>query len=337
MSGVNIIRGGAWLKFPKNGIMRRAVLEVGYLLHLLRHLNRIKYNNHIVAVFPPMLFLPLLRLVSGHGSKITVIMHDLQGVMASVDLNKKNSNLLVSIEFLERCVLRCSQKVIALSRNMASHIVKFYHYPSSKLSVCWPFVSIDTQSKCKHLAHLFAQGKKHIVYAGALGKKQNPQFLISFFGDLVSWRDDIVCHVFSAGPIFQTFRRKQKSTNGRLIFHNLVPNKDLFELYQCSNIQIILEKKGLSKGAIPSKLPNLLASGVPILYIGEQESDVWRIVETYSAGACSDQLDASVLLPLVDKLLREGELSSHKERRVEFDRKFQSLFDMERLIQELVH
>jgi hypothetical protein len=64
---------------------------------------------------------------------------------------------------------------------MSNFLSESYKIPSSKIATCWPFVSVDTQDKGLQLDHLFAKGKKHVVYAGALGKKQNPHRLAFFF------------------------------------------------------------------------------------------------------------------------------------------------------------
>jgi glycosyltransferase involved in cell wall biosynthesis len=336
LPGVNILRGGEWIRFPKKIILRRAVLELGFLLHFLRYINRIKTYTHIVAVLPPMLFLPLLRLVADPNIKITAIVHDLQGIMAGVDLNKKSSILLGIIRILERLVLGCCHKVIALSSSMASFITKSYKIPSSKITICWPFVSVESQNSPSQLDYLFAKGKKHVVYAGALGKKQNPQGLLSFFLELINRRSDVICHLFSAGPIFETYQRLYKTANKRLKFHNLVPDKDLFELYQRSHIQVIPEQIGFSDGAIPSKLPNLLASGAPVLYIGQKNSDVRYIIEKANAGMCSDSWDPKKLCVIIECVLVESASRSHKERRLAFNEKFAALFSVESLIKELL-
>jgi hypothetical protein len=112
--------------------------------------------------------------------------------------------------------------------------------------------------------------------------------LLSFFLELIKRHSDVICHFFSAGPIFETYQRLHKTTNKRLEFHDLVPDRDLFELYRRSHIQVIPEKIGFSEGAIPSKLPNLMASGVPVLYIGQKNSDVRHIIEKANSGLCKE-------------------------------------------------
>jgi colanic acid biosynthesis glycosyl transferase WcaI len=103
-----------------------------------------------------------------------------------------------------------------------------------------------------------------------------------------------------------------------------------------SHIHIIPEKKGVSKGALPSKLPNLLAIGVPVLYVGEKNSDVWRLIKDCDAGFCTDSWDFEQLNSLVDQLLIEGEQRSHSDRRYSFQKKYAGFFSVEALVEKLL-
>ena len=101
-----------------------------------------------------------------------------------------------------------------------------------------------------------------MVYSGALGEKQNPFKLLSIFQKVVNKRDDICCHFFSNSPLVDTIKKKVTISNGNILFHDLVPEENLFELYQKSHLQVIPQRPGVSDGAIPSKLPNI-HRGIP--------------------------------------------------------------------------
>lgn len=237
ISGVRILRGGSWLCFPKSILLRRAALESGFLFHLLLHSGRIKRYSHIVAVLPPMLFLPLIRLVARRDAKITAIVHDLQGIMAGVGFSSGRPKIVGLIKLLEGLVLRCCHRIIALSNAMASYLMDSYKIPSSKIAVCWPFVTVEPHNSGSRLGHLFAKDKKHIVYAGALGEKQHPEGLISLFLALFNRHSDVVCHIFSGGPLFEVHKQNPKTNHQRMMFHDLVPKTT------CSNYTCVLTYK----------------------------------------------------------------------------------------------
>lgn len=336
MKGVRIFRGGGWLRYPEASLLRRAVLEIAYFLHVLTHLGRIRRYGRVVAVLPPMLFLPMVCLASGSGGRVIAIVHDLQGVMAAAGIKRGRRAALGLIRLLESLVLRCCGRVVALSEAMAAFLTAAYRIPRSKVTVCRPFVTVDAHVAGKRLSHLFAEDKKHVVYAGGLGHKQCPDKLVAFLHHLVRRRSDVVCHIFSGGPLFDALRKDRRWKNQRLVFHDLVPARDLSELYLRSHVQIIPEKAGLSQGAIPSKLPNLLAAGVPILYIGEKESDVWKLIRDCRAGLCSDNWDFDTLADVTDQLLVEAGSRSRAARRMRFTEAYDGLFGVEGLIQKIL-
>jgi colanic acid biosynthesis glycosyl transferase WcaI len=303
LNGVRILRGGAWIWFPKNNLLRRALLEAGFLFHVMYHAGRIKRYSNVVAVVPPMLCLALIRLLIGTNAKLTAIVHDLQGVMAAAGGPGYHCRAIRSIQWLESIVMRCCHRLIALSNGMKAYLNEKYHVSPSKISVHWPFVTLDAKNMTQQLCGLFDRNKQHVVYAGALGEKQNPEGLIRFFAHLVQMRKNIVCHVFSGGPIFKMLRRNWAGVNNRLKFHDLTRDEHLPELYRRSDIQIIPERIGFSQGAMPSKLPNLLACGVPVLYVGQKGSDVWQVIQGAGAGLCTDSWHVDKLTKLVDQLL----------------------------------
>ena len=79
-------------------------------------------------------------------------------------------------------------------------------------------------------------------------------------------------HFFSEGS--EINKLKKINNNPKIYFHNLVKKENLEELYQKSDIQIIPQKEGTSKGSLPSKLPNLLASNCKILLITDFGSEL---------------------------------------------------------------
>ena len=69
-------------------------------------------------------------------------------------------------------------------------------------------------------------------------------------------------------------RLKKLNTNSDIHFHKLVNIDELEELYNRSDVQIIPQKKGTSKGSLPSKLPNLLASKCKVFLITDKNSEL---------------------------------------------------------------
>ena len=67
--------------------------------------------------------------------------------------------------------------------------------------------------------------------------------------------------------------------NSKIHFHGLVEKEHLEELYHKSEVQIIQQKEGNSKGSLPLKLPNLWASECELLLITNPDSELQKLFQ----------------------------------------------------------
>lgn len=272
LENINIIRGGKNLFFTKKTILRRLILEISFAFFVLK--NIYKYQSKIdilLAIFPPSCYffsiIPFLK------KKITFIgmVHDLQQIYASERngfLNKLITSLIYKVE--KRTLQHC-HKLIFLSEEMKNEAIKMYNIEPKKCIVQYPFHSLNNKIT-EDLDSIFHKEAKHIVYSGALGEKQHPYELFRFFEFLTNQIQEIECHFFSQGIIFDRLKASNKSP--KIIFHSLVDKINLEELYFKSDLQIVPQKPNTSKGSFPSKLPNLLVSGTNILVITDANSEL---------------------------------------------------------------
>jgi glycosyltransferase involved in cell wall biosynthesis len=332
LENVKIIRGG-FLPYAKSIVLRRIQIEFGFALHSLRHLLFNRNFNFAILVFPPMLFSLLIRFVIPRKVKKVGIVHDIQGVMAGVADKFVRKSVLRVIKIFEEKVFKMCDKLIFLSNSMSRRAILEYNLETQKIFVCYPFATIKKDQVNNNLDHLFAHGYKHVVYSGALGEKQNPHQLLKLFQQVVSKRTDIICHIFSRGPLFEDLKKKCKKKIGRILFHDLVPEENLYELYLRSDIQVIPQKKGTSTGAIPSKIPNIISAGAPTFAICEPESDLSRIISESGIGYYSDSLDINKLVVELNNLLEASSLQTHFERQQMTSEFVTRNFGIDRLIQ----
>lgn len=280
IEGIKIIRGGANIKYPKNLFLKRVLLELGYASFVLKTFYKLRDETDlIVPVFPPSLaFYSILPILRRKTVKIALV-HDLQEVY----MRNRSGTLKKMVHYvmynIEKANFQNCDKLIFLSEEMKKTATSCYHLDQNKLFVQYPFVNIDTSSTTNNLSDLLPKNKKHIVYAGALGEKHDPSRLYELFNFASERIPNTDFHFFSDGIYFS--KLKETNKNPFIRFHNLVEEKDLFELYTKSAVQIIPQKEGTSKGSLPSKLPNLLASGCNLLVITDKGSELETLFRTY--------------------------------------------------------
>jgi len=338
LAGVRIFRGGAYVRYPASMFLRRAVLELWFAWHVLSTccLRRI-HSDVIVPVFPPSLFFSLLSLFISRRVRKVGVIHDLQGVYAGRDQSKFASVVGRAIHAVERrCFLACD-RLIFLSESMRDRAVADYGLEASRCVVCYPFVALEDASVAQPaaLASMFPPGRTHVVYSGALGNKQKPDALFAFMAALAAADSQVQCHIFSAGPHFERLHGAY-GPHGAVELHDLVPAECLQELYARSDVQVIPQELGTGDGSLPSKLPNLMAEGVPVFVICDVGSEVGRLVEAALAGCVANTWDADALVAEFvsqkDVLLTEPR-QARRERLREYVREH---FSIERVVHEIL-
>jgi hypothetical protein len=119
--------------------------------------------------------------------------------------------------------------------------------------------------------------------------------------------------------------------NEDIYFHELVPLKNLRELYERSDIQIIPQQEGSSGGSLPSKLPNLVKSSCKLLLITDKDSEIQQLFEHYNLGGVVTEWKNEILYSMLEKLFFES--NEEKEINSNF---VDELFSIKSLIKEIV-
>lgn len=319
LPGVTIARGGGWIRYPRSAMLRRIILEVWFTSYTFIKFFAVRNKvDRVVPIFPPSLFFLVISFFVKKSSDSIGIVHDLQGVHAKISGSVLGRVPVKAIHWIEsRCFARCD-RLIFLSQAMAERAITEYSLSRDKCVVCYPFVAMPTQSSEPKAAliNILKSGYINVVYSGALGDKQSPDDLFEFMNQLGQRKEDLRCHIFSAGPHFERLKNKfESSGNCFVTFHYLVPSANLLELYERSSIQIIPQSDGSGDGSLPSKLPNLLAEGVPIFAICEATSEMGYLVTRADAGLVAESWEANSLNATFDRLLLKLLSESREARR----------------------
>lgn len=335
LTGAEILRGGLNISYPKQTIARRLVLESWFSRHFFSTTKNLKETEVVIAIMPPVSFAFWIKYFFKKAKKIAIV-HDLMGIMANSHKNSVRTFVAAIIKKIESFILRRFDKVICLSESMKTTVVNEYKLKEDRCEVHYPFVTIKEiiEGPCVW-NDLFPKGYIHLVYAGALGEKHNPEELYRFLEIVADHRQQIMCHVFSRGPIFDKLNKKNRQK--RILFHDLVPEDLLPKLYACSDIQIIPQAEGTSTGAFPSKIPNIIASGVPILAICDPGSELEIIIRESGTGLVVSGWETLKLLSALDDLLADISKESRSDRITRTQQYVNNKFSVDRLVDSLTH
>jgi colanic acid biosynthesis glycosyl transferase WcaI len=225
---------------------------------------------------------------------------------------------------------------------MLDRAIKTHKIDKSKCSysVNYPFSNIsfsesDNNTNCSFISDLFSPTFVHVVYAGALGEKQNSVGLLSFFEELTSSMDNVRCHFFSGGSIYKLL--KDANSSPSIFFHDLVPEECLYKLYSYSTVHVIPQAPNTADGSLPSKLPNLICCGVPVFAICDSNSELSKIVSDCKFGCSVNSWDKNVLTSKFDEFmsfLRKNDREYFKSVGEEYANQ---IFDKSKLIEVILH
>ena len=330
IEGITIIRGGGNIRYSNKTILRRIILELWYTFFILRNIFKLRKKiDIIIPVFPPSLaFYTILPFIKKRIVKIGMV-HDLQEVYAS---NKKG-NIQRTIRFfihkIEKQVFKSCDRLIFLSNEMKEMASSHYNLDEQKLVVQYPFITYKNDRITNDLENLMPKDKMHIVYSGALGEKQNPKQLYSFFNQSSNNINNTIYHFFSQGTIFNNL--KSQNDNNMIKFHDLVSSKNVEELYKKSTVQIIPQLPGTSKGSLPSKLPNLLTSGCNILAITDEGSEIDKLFKKYNLNTVVTLWDNEELCTVLKKILEKKNKENSNHNKIA-----QKLFNIDSMIAKIL-
>lgn len=185
----------------------------------------------------------------------------------------------------ERAAAFCAQ-----SEEIGAHLRRYR--PKQPL-----FVYRNLQPKSDYADQQRPAGKRKVVYAGLLGIAQGVAFIASHinFGSMGT-----ELHIYGAGNESDKIHALAKSRSD-IFYHGSVPSSEIPKILSQYHIMLVPLLTKI-EGAVPSKIFNAIANGLPLLYMGSGESA--EIVEGNNLGYASAAGDMYSLKAHLEKLLK---------------------------------
>ena len=335
MPGAEIMRGGAWLRYPENLWLRRILLELWYAMFAAACGWKLRKKvDVVVAIFPPSLFFVVVSAILPRTVRRIGIVHDLQGVHADSKRGFVSRIVGKMITLVEKRSFNACSRLLVLSKAMGLEMRQKLDVPMDKLIVRYPFANLQGNADSDTLAAMFPVGFTHVVYAGALGEKQHPSGLAAFIEQAAQASPTVFFNVFSEGPWFEWLKTELGGRGlANVSFNSLVPASALAELYKRADIQLIPQADGTGIGSMPSKLPNILVSGSLVFAICEPGSELADIVREFDGGMVSSSWDPALLCEDLRALCIRHEASPRKQ---EISGRIRQAFSLDGLVDDIV-
>jgi len=273
-------------------IIRLVVLSIMLSFRLMIYAKR---KDKVLIVTNPAPMLIIIGFICSIKSlRLSVLAHDVfPENLVAANLLKKGSFCYSTLEKIFNLSYSKAENIIVLGRDMEFLFRKKlqrYFSVSAKTNVTiienWAdVINIIPQRKVENklVRKLGIQNKIIFQFAGNLGRLQGLEILIRWIRQI---DNDALHFVFlGEGAVKKYLVQFIKENN----MHNVsvvdgLPRKQQQLFLNACDVSIVSLASGMRGLGVPSKTYNVLASGKPILYIGEKDSEVGYLISENKNG-----------------------------------------------------
>lgn len=254
----------------------------GAMASLLRKVKRIPLISNLQDIFPDSL--------------------------VSTGMTKEGSLVWKVGRVIERFTYKNADRIIVISDDMKNNLVG-KGVDEKKIVKIYNWVDIDRTRKINRSQNILFdelhldRDKFYITYAGNLGYSQGVDTIFKA-ADILK-NEPVRFIIFGGGSQYQDFARKAKSM-ANLDLYPLLPAERVPEVYSLGNMSIVCCRKGVGKGALPSKTWNIMACSTPVLLSFDRNTELERIITENNAGLFSDAEDFAGLADNIKRVMNNS-------------------------------
>lgn len=193
---------------------------------------------------------------------------------------------------LEATVLREANAVLTISPTFQRDLVKLSHRRIYLLTNGYDPADVPAGFSPKEKV----EGKLHLVYSGVIDGIRNPIPLMEALKSEFQHGIEEVKWTFvgKVSEQVQTYVKEDAWLSERIHFAGYVSHSEVFGFYAKADVLVlILTDTKNAQGNIPGKLFEYLATGVPVLALGDPEGDSAKILKDAGAGQVIAHTDAA--------------------------------------------
>lgn len=304
--GVRIER--AWAtSFGKGSLSGRISDYLSFYLGATWMLLRLQRHDVVmVLTTPPLIGLVALLIGRLRRMRVVMLVQDVYpDIAVALGVLQPKSLITKTIESISTQVLKRSDRIVVLSESMRKRIAeKLGDDRASKIDTIhnWadgddirPLTKSDSPFIDKHnLAGCFV-----VLFSGNFGRVNEFKTVLEA-ALILRDRKDVV-FLFVGGGAKQSeleeFRQTHCLDNVRMLPYE--PRQSLRYSLAAGDALLVTLAEGLAGLSVPSKTYAIMAAGRPLLFVGDRNSDVTKIIEEYSCGAMIESGDATRLAEVI--------------------------------------
>ena len=280
-------------KLDKNKLGQRLLRMIRLTDLLFNELKkRIKKNDKLlIPTNPAPLLLRCAKLRKKFDFEFSILVHDVfpENTIPAGIFSSKDSLIFKYLSQIFNKGYSRADKLIVLGRDMRDVVSNKLHknrHPSVTIIENWGDVEMIRPSEeiKEKLKERHQKGEITIQYAGNIGRVQGLDFFIDI---ILEAKNEKVCFdLYGEGALKEILKQKVKdsSLEKQIHFYGSYSRNDQNEILNNADIALVTLAEGMYGLGVPSKTYNILAAGKPILFIGDTESEIGRLVKEENIG-----------------------------------------------------
>jgi len=167
-------------------------------------------------------------------------------------------------------------------------------------------------------------GKFVVGYSGNLGRSHDFSTILAA-AEVLKDNENIKFLFIGGGAQLPDIEKQCKEKElSNVLFKPYQPRENLDQSLSVSDVHLISLKPELEGLIVPSKFYGVLAAGRPVIFIGDKEGEIAKIIDQHNCGYVIDGSDSILALIKIIESLKDGIMTNNKIRKVfdnSFDRK----------------
>src|SRR5579864_8461684 len=304
INGVSIERLPIWVP-KKRTAFARIVSEIWFFLLGLWALlsRRIKRSRLVVSLSPSILMVLLGRMARLPTGRHVAFVHDIQSGLAHGLQMVKAPWLLRFMRYCERKILNQVDLIVVLTEEMKEYLRENGVVAAIEVVPIWA----DTE-RIEPVAEI-PNATPRLVYSGSFGRKQKVEQLIEVATELQERAPEMEVLLRGRGKEFEALHAVADGLGLRNVrFADLVAAEELFDGMSTADIHVVMHDPSAARFAIPSKIYNILAGGLPCIAQAEPGTALWRLHQNSRGFLCITPGDTRVLTDAILRLANDASL-----------------------------
>lgn len=269
LDGINVFRYWAYATVSKNAFKRVFSMTTSAIsmFAFAFHGRLIKRYDTVIVQSPPIVVSAsaIVLFKKLYGRKIVLNVSDLwPGSAVELGFMKPHGLSYSFVSRLERFIYKNADCVMGQSQEILDHILKYH--PSKPVFLYRNLAKVSSVPQVRDSQAECPRGLK-IVYAGLLGV---PQDVLSIIRNIDFAAHGCEFHIYGGGNQADDIQQEIASGRKGVFYHGILSKDEMNAELGNYDISLISLVKSI-KGAVPSKIFDIMPYGMPILFSGDGE------------------------------------------------------------------